>query len=62
MKLRITIGTTFLQYKRYCKKKNIMKYPNQIFIKDLVKFITQVKAEGNKVILAADVNESVVDR
>ena len=62
MKSRTTIGTTYLQCKRYYKKKNISMYPNQIFIEDLVKFIIQVKVEGNKVIPVADVNELVVDR
>ena len=38
-----------------------MKCLNQIIIKDLVKFITKVKAKGNKVILTADMNESVAD-
>ena len=33
----------------------------KITLNNLVKFIIQVKAEGNKVILAADVNELAVD-
>ena len=43
------------------QKENITKCPNQIFIEDLVKFIMQVKAEGNKVILAVDANKLVAD-
>ena len=57
----MTIGTTFLQCERYYKKKNIIKCPNQIFIENLVKFITKVIAEGNKKILAINMNESVAD-
>ena len=58
---RSTVGMVFLQRERYLKKCNISTYPRQQLIQDLVQFIIRIREGNNKVILAADINEHVIN-
>ena len=58
---RSTVGTVFLQRERYLKKCNVSTCPRQHFIQDLVQFIISIREGNNKVILAADINEHVLN-
>jgi len=37
-------------------------YPRKLFIKYLVHFISQLRAEGNEIILVADMKKNSIDR
>ena len=58
---RETVGTVFMQRERYLKKCNVSMCPRAHMIRDLVQFITGLLSENNKIILAADINEHVID-
>ena len=58
---RATVGTVFMQRERFLKKCNVSICPRSHFIQDLIQFITGVLGDNNKVILAADINEHVID-
>ena len=58
---RSIVGTVFLQRERYLKKCNISTCPRQQLIQDLVQFIIHNWEGNNKVILAADINEYVIN-
>lgn len=58
---RTTVGTVFMQRERYLKKCNVSMCPRAHMIRDLVQFITSLRRENNKVILAADINEHVIN-
>ena len=58
---KTTVGTVFMQRARYLKRCNISICPRKHFIQDLVQFITHILGENNKVIVAADINEHVID-
>ena len=58
---RTTVGTVFMQRERYLKKCNVQLCPKTHVIRDLVQFISSLLSGNNKVILAADINEHVID-
>ena len=58
---RQTVGTVFMQRERYLKKCNVSMCPRAHMIRDLVQFITGLLSENNKITLAADINEHVID-
>ena len=58
---RTTVGTVFMQRERFLKKCNVSICPRSHFIQDLIQFTTGVLGDNNKVILAADINEHIID-
>ena len=58
---RTTVGTVFMQRERYLKKCNVQLCPKTHMIRDLVQFISSLLSGNNKVMLAADINEHVID-
>ena len=42
----MTVGTVYLQRERYFKKRNIHTYPRKLFVDNLIKFITNLRAGG----------------
>jgi len=58
---RTNAGTVFLQRELYLKKCNISTCPRSHFIQDLVHFIVSILGGNNKVILAVDINEHVIE-
>ena len=51
-----------MQRERYLKRYNMSRCPRQYFITDIVNFITSLLDGDNRIILAVDINEHVVDR
>ena len=50
-----------LQKTTSLKKCNVPTFPKKHFIQDLAQFITIVLGQNNKVIVAADTNEHIID-
>ena len=57
----IAVGTAFLQRERCCRQRNIRHFPRNFFSNDLIKFVAKTRAGSNNVVLAADINEHVVE-
>ena len=54
-------STIYSQQKRFLDKAGIDKHPREVFQEDLINLIKRWMSEGDKIILAIDINEHILE-
>ena len=55
-------STIYSQQKRFLDKAGIDKHPREVFQEDLINLIKRWMSEGDKIMLAIDINEHILER
>ena len=61
VKYRTPVGTIFLHRERHFRQRKIRGCPRKLFAYEQIKFVTKIRSVGNKIILAAEINENEVE-
>ena len=58
---KFTVGIVCMQREKYLKQNGTLGYSRKYFITDLIKFITSLTGSKNRIILATNINQHVVE-